>query len=118
MFNDSHFRQGGTNLDCFPVGGWLTTPASPPVYGPGTQRKLYSLGLALGIIGLHWALLARVGHYWLASRGRVGYARLFRYQHVGIPNAKSSCCRSKLTRGPNANGFALQWNIGLTVTPI
>ena len=34
MFNDSHFREGGTNLGCFPVGGWLTTPASPPVYGP------------------------------------------------------------------------------------
>ena len=35
MFNDSHFRQGGTTPGCFPVGGWLTTPTSPPVYGPG-----------------------------------------------------------------------------------
>ena len=37
MFNDSQFRQGGTNLGCFPVGGGggLTTPTSPPVYGPG-----------------------------------------------------------------------------------
>ena len=35
MFNDSQFRKGGTNLGCFPVGGWLTTPTSPPVYGPG-----------------------------------------------------------------------------------
>ena len=34
MFNDSHFRGGGTNLGCFPVGGWLTIPTSPPVYGP------------------------------------------------------------------------------------
>ena len=34
MFNDSHFREGGTNLGSFPVGGWLTTPTSPPVYGP------------------------------------------------------------------------------------
>ena len=34
MFTDSHFREGGTNLGCFLVGGWLTTPTSPPVYGP------------------------------------------------------------------------------------
>ena len=35
----------------------------------------------LGIIGLHCALLVRFG-------GRIGSARLFRYQHVGIANAK------------------------------
>ena len=34
MFTDSHLREGGTNLGCFPVGRWLTTPTSPPVYGP------------------------------------------------------------------------------------
>ena len=37
----------------------------------------------------------------------------FRYQHVGIPNAKLWRWGSKPTQGPNANGFALQWNIGL-----
>ena len=38
-----------------------------------------------------------------------GYANfsVFRDQHVGIPNPK-------LWWGPNANGFALEWNIGLT----
>ena len=30
---------------------------------------------------------------------------IFRYQHVGIPN-------TKLWQGPNAKGFAAQWNIG------
>ena len=40
MFNDSHFREGGTNLGCFSVGGWLTTPTSPPVYGPALSESL------------------------------------------------------------------------------
>ena len=39
--------------------------------------------LMLGIIDSRWALLAHVG-------GRVGSARVFGYQHVGIDNAKSS----------------------------
>ena len=38
---------------------------------------------------------------------------VFRYQHVGIPNAKLWRWGSKQTPGPNANGFAPQWNIGL-----
>ena len=45
--------------------------------------------------------LARVGYAggprWYTG-GHVGFARLFRYQHVGILNAE---------------GFALRWNIGL-----
>ena len=40
---------------------------------------------------------------------------IFRYQHVGIPNAKLWRWGSKLTRGPNANGFASQWNICLSL---
>ena len=60
--------------------------------------------LMLGTISLCWALLAHVGP-----------AKLFRYQHVGIPNAKSSCLGCKPTREPNASGFTLQWNIGFTV---
>ena len=36
-------------------------------------------------------------------------------QHVGIPNAELWHWGSKTTRGPNANGFALQWNIGFIV---
>ena len=38
---------------------------------------------------------------------------VFRYQHVGIPNAKLWCLGSKPMQGPDLNGFALQWNIGL-----
>ena len=38
---------------------------------------------------------------------------VFRYQHVGIGNAKLWHWRSKPTPVPNANGFAWQWNIGL-----
>ena len=37
----------------------------------------------------------------------------FRYQHVGIGNAKLWRWGSKPTPVPNANGFASQWNIGL-----
>ena len=37
----------------------------------------------------------------------------FRYQHVGIGNAKLWRWGSEPTPGPNANGFASQWNIGL-----
>ena len=58
--------------------------------------------LPLSNISLRWALLACIGS-----------ARLFRYQHVGIPNAKSSRWGSKPTRGPNTSGFVLQWNIGM-----
>ena len=46
-------------------------------------------------------------------RVRVGSANLFRYQHVGIPNAQFLHCGIRPTRGPNAKGFVLQWNIGL-----
>ena len=45
-------------------------------------------------------------------RGKANFC-VFRYQHVGIPNAKLWCWGSKPTPGPNANGFASQWNIGL-----
>ena len=40
---------------------------------------------------------------------------IFRYQTVGIPNAKFLRWGYCPTRTPNARGFALQWNIGLTV---
>ena len=41
---------------------------------------------------------------------------IFRYQHVGIFDAKFWRWGSKPTSGPNANGFASQWNIGLRCT--
>ena len=39
---------------------------------------------------------------------------IFRYQHVDNPNVKLWCWVSKSMRGPNAHGFASQWNIGFT----
>ena len=39
--------------------------------------------------------------------------RIFRYQHVGIPNAKLWCLGSKPMQAAGANGFAWQLNIGL-----
>ena len=40
---------------------------------------------------------------------------VFRNQHVGIPNVKLWHWGFKQMQGPNANGFALQWNIGLKI---
>ena len=45
----------------------------------------------------------------------VGCFRIFIYQHVGIPKAKLWRWGCKPTPGPNANGFASQWNIGLRI---
>ena len=46
---------------------------------------------------------------------RVGSVRVFKYQHVGISNAKSSRWGFRPTRGANAMGFALRWNISLRI---
>ena len=62
--------------------------------------------LMLGIISSCWASFARI-------RGHVGSASIFRYQHVGISNAKSSRWGSKPIQGPNANVIAFWWSIGL-----
>ena len=43
---------------------------------------------------------------------------VFRYQLVGIPDAKLWHLGSKPTRGPNANGFASQWNTGFGIKTI
>ena len=40
---------------------------------------------------------------------------IFRYQHVAIPGAKLWHLGSKPMQGTNANGFVLQWNIGLCI---
>ena len=50
----------------------------------------------------------------LASRVKQ-ISAFFWNQHVGIPNTKLWRWGSKPTPGPNANGFASQWNIGLRV---
>ena len=41
---------------------------------------------------------------------------IFRYQHLGSPNAKLWRWGSKPTQGLNANGFASQWNIGYNLS--
>ena len=58
--------------------------------------------------GSHW------GSRWACNEKfgvRIGYVRLFRYQHVGISNAKCSRWVSRPMRVPNANGFGFWWNI-------
>ena len=43
----------------------------------------------------------------------LGITQILAFLDVGIGNAKLWRWGSKPTPGPNANGFALQWNIGL-----
>ena len=69
--------------------------ASPNARGPNaTYIPPARVGLALGLrwarvgLDLCWALLTRVGHNRLTLGVHVGSARVFRYQHVGIDNAK------------------------------
>ena len=67
----------------------------------------------MAIYRLDWALFARVGQCWLAfgiiasRQGRVGSARVFRYQHFGIGNVKVSHCGGFLTQGPNVRGVCI-----------
>ena len=63
----------------------------------------------------HWLALGFcVGgnaNYMFRVGGNANFS-VFRYQHVGIGNAKSSRRGCYPTPDPNANGLALQWNIG------
>ena len=68
----------------------------------GTQRNLYSIDLHLG-----FTLGATNFTFGIECFGD------FRYQHVGIGNAKSSHRVCNPRQGPDASGFASQWNIGL-----
>ena len=65
----------------------------------GTQRNLYS-------IGLHWDLGLGVAQTLRFS--------VFRYQHVGIPNAKFRVGGLSQRKDPTCV-FASQWNMGLKV---
>ena len=77
-----------------------------------TQRQLYSTGLRWGFaLGVTHILGFALGN--ANFRVCVGFARLFRYQHVGIPNAKFSRWGFCPMRTSNVMGYALQWNIGL-----
>ena len=87
--------------------------AGPP--GPGGHYFFPNNALA-GILIIIFHLLAfGVGmggntNFSIRVGGNAQFT-VFRYQHVGIPNAKLWCWGSKATQGPNANGFAWQWNI-------
>ena len=73
---------------------------------PGNPTQTIFHGLALGVcVGGNSNFMFCVGGYTNLS--------VFRYQHVGIGNAKLWLWGSKPMPGPNANGFASQWNIGL-----
>ena len=72
----------------------------------GTQRDLYSTclcwGFTLGVIQILGFTLGDNANF----KVRVGSARLFRYQHVGIPNRKFS-------RWGFAKGFCIAGEYGL-----
>ena len=70
----------------------------------GTQRDLYSTWL-------HWACVGSMGLRVGSVRIPVGSTRLFRYQHVGIVNAKVSYLGEYPMQGHNTRGFVLRWNI-------
>ena len=99
----------------------MSMPNANPTlaYQTRTIFHWFALGLGhyrltLGITDSRWALLARVGYYWLVLGSRVGSGRVFGYQHVGIGNTISSHWGPRLKRDRNAKGFGLRWNIGLT----
>ena len=70
--------------------------------------RVGSVGARVGSVG------ACVGSGGLrVGSGALRWVRgVFRYQHVGIGNANPSHWGPYPTQRPNANGFALQWNIG------
>ena len=59
--------------------------------------------------GSHWVSGLHTGSVGL----RVGSARLFSCQHVGIGNRNHLRWVPDPMQSPNVSGFALQWNIGL-----
>ena len=87
--------------------------------GPGGHNNLSNSALA-GLLILIFHLLALgVGiggnTNFSSCIGGSAYLSVFRYQLVGIANAKLWHWGSKPTQAPNANGFASQWNIGFSV---
>ena len=83
-----------------------TWPTPAPRFGHPTQPIFHLLALGF-CVGANANSRVGVG-------GNTNFS-VFRYQHVGIGNAKSLRWGSKPTRGPNASAFASQWNIGLRV---
>ena len=71
--------------------------------------------LALGVTQILAFALGDNANFSVRVRGNANFD-VFRYQHVGISNVKLWRWGSKPTRGPNANGFASQWNMGFKRT--
>ena len=82
-----------------------TWPTRKFCVGDPTQPTLYWLSLGFCVGGNATFMFCAGGN---------ANCSIFKYQHVGIPNRKLWGWGSKPMRGPNANGFASQWNMGLT----
>ena len=89
----SHWLTNANEMDTNNMKSRWPTPA--PCVGDPTPPIFHLLALGVGV------------------GGNANFS-VFRYQYVGITNAKLWRWGSKPTRGPNANGFVSQWNIGLT----
>ena len=83
-----------------------TLPTQKLCIGDPTQPIFHRLALGVGVGGN--------ANFRVSVGGNANFS-LFRMQHVGIGNAKLWRWGSKPMPGPNANGFASQWNIGLTL---
>ena len=81
--------------------------ATPEILHKGPNATYIPLASMGFCVGGNSNFMFRVG-------GNANFS-VFSYQHVGIPNAKLWRCGSKPTPGPNANGYASQWNIGFKV---
>ena len=76
------------------------------VWGDPRQPIIYWLALGFCVGG--------TTNFMFRFGGNTNFS-VFRYQHVGMPNTKLWCWGSKPMPGPNANGFASQWNIGFRI---
>ena len=83
--------------------------------GDPTQPIFYWLALGF-CVGGNTSLMFCVGsneNFMFRIGGNENF-RVFRYQHVGKGNAKSSRWGCYSMPDPNAKGLASQWNIGFT----
>ena len=71
------------------------------LWGPSVSN-LYS-------IGSRWGFAIGKRKFYVSRWGNANFS-VFRYQHVGIPNAKFSHWGYCPMQTPNVRSFALQWN--------
>ena len=101
-----HWQPNANEINIKDMACTWATPAS--CIGDPTPPILHLLTLGVGVGG-NATFSVCVGSNTNFS--------IFRYQHVGIPNAKLWRLGSKSMPGPNVNGFVSQWNIGVKVRP-